>query len=89
MAWYVEVIGSCAGFLTTVAFLPQAVQTWRSKSVRDISLASYLCLVSGVSTWIIYGTMIGSWPVIIANVVSLAIQLPIVIMKLYYGRRCA
>ncbi len=89
MSWSVELIGAAAGFLTTVAFLPQAIKMWRSKSVQDISLVSFSCMVLGVMTWMVYGILIGSWPVTIANAVTLCIQTPIVVMKLYYGRRCA
>ena len=34
----VELIGGLAALLTTVSFLPQVVQTWRSKSAEDLSV---------------------------------------------------
>ncbi|AGW13006.1 SemiSWEET transporter [Megalodesulfovibrio gigas] len=87
--WHVETVGAVAGFLTTVAFLPQAVQTWRSKSVRDISLTSYICLVCGVGLWLVYGLLIHSWPIIIANGAGLLLQGSILAMKVRYGRASA
>lgn len=80
-----DLIGHVAGFLTTIAFLPQAVKTWRTRSARDISLAMFLCLCAGIVLWLVYGIMLGAWPVIVANAVTLAIASVILVFKLRYG----
>jgi MtN3 and saliva related transmembrane protein len=80
-----ELIGTIAGLLTTVAFLPQAIKIWRSKSAKDISLAMFVCFCAGIVLWVIYGFMLGAFPVILANVVTLCIAATILVFKLRYG----
>jgi MtN3 and saliva related transmembrane protein len=71
-----------AGFCTTIAFLPQALQTWRTKSAKDLSLGMYSILCTGVLLWLIYGIAISDLPIIIANSVTLALALSILYFKL-------
>jgi MtN3 and saliva related transmembrane protein len=78
-------IGTLAAILTTVAFIPQAWMTWKSRRADGISLGMYTIFTSGVALWFIYGMMIGSWPVIIANFLTLLLALFILVMKLRYG----
>src|SRR3954452_8449350 len=80
-----ELIGMIAGMLTTIAFLPQAIKIWRSKSAKDVSLAMFVCLCTGVVLWVIYGFMLGAFPVILANVVTLCIAATILVFKIRYG----
>jgi MtN3 and saliva related transmembrane protein len=80
-----ELIGIIAGLLTTVAFLPQAVKIWRSKSAKDVSLAMFVCFCAGIVLWVIYGFMLGALPVILANVVTLCIASTILVFKIRYG----
>jgi MtN3 and saliva related transmembrane protein len=80
-----ELIGIIAGVLTTIAFLPQAIKIWRSKSARDVSLSMFVCFCTGVVLWVIYGFMLGAFPVILANVVTLCIAATILVFKLRYG----
>jgi MtN3 and saliva related transmembrane protein len=80
-----ELIGIFAGVLTTIAFLPQAIKIWRSKSARDVSLSMFVCFCTGVVLWVIYGFMLGAFPVILANVVTLCIAATILVFKLRYG----
>ena len=80
-----ELIGMIAGMLTTIAFLPQAVKIWRSKSAKDVSLAMFVCFCVGVVLWVIYGFMLGAFPVILANVVTLCIAATILVFKIRYG----
>jgi MtN3 and saliva related transmembrane protein len=70
---FIDLIGSVAGILTTVAFIPQVVKTWRTRSTRDISLAMWLLFWLGVATWTVYGVLLQAWPIIIANVVTLCL----------------
>ena len=80
-----ELIGMIAGLLTTVAFLPQAFKIWRSRSARDVSLAMFVCFCVGIVLWVIYGFMMGSLPVILANVATLCIAVTILVFKIRYG----
>lgn len=78
-------IGMIAGLLTTIAFVPQVLQIYRSRSARDISLGMYAIFVSGVLLWLIYGCMIGALPVIVANGVTLLLAAAILVGKLRFG----
>jgi len=78
-------IGSIAATLTTTAFIPQAWQVWRTRHTKDISLGMYAIFTSGVALWAIYGMMIGSWPVIIANCITLLLAGAVLVMKIRFG----
>lgn len=78
-------LGYLAGTLTTIAFVPQLVKIWRSKSASDVSLAMFLIFTTGVALWLLYGLVIGAWPVIVANVVTLVLALAILVLKVRYG----
>lgn len=77
-----EIIGSAAGFCTTLAFLPQALRIWRTRSTQDISLGMYLIFCTGVTLWLTYGMLISSVPLIATNAVTLVLAGSILIMKL-------
>jgi len=77
-------IGFAAGFCTTLAFLPQVVKTWQSKSAKDLSLGMYSILCTGIILWLIYGILISNLPIIVANGVTLMLALSILYFKLTY-----
>lgn len=79
-----DLIGSLAAILTTISFLPQALHTFRTKDVRGISLGMYSVFTAGVALWLVYGLLLQAWPIVIANVVTLALAGTILIMKLRY-----
>ena len=79
-----EVIGYLAAMLTTIAFLPQALHTWRTHSTHGISLGMYAIFTSGLVLWLAYGILLGAWPIIIANVITLALAVSILAMKIFY-----
>lgn len=80
-------IGLAAGFLTSVAVLPQVVRTWRTKHARDISIWQPLILIVGMLLWLIYGLMLHDLPLIAANSFSIACYLFLLGMKVFYDRR--
>jgi len=80
-----EAIGFLAAFLTTVSFIPQVIQVWRSKHTKDISLGMYGIFVVGVLMWLAYGVLLNSWPMILANCITLALAGSVLAMKLKYG----
>jgi len=84
MAW-VEAVGLLAGVLTTSAFVPQAIKTWRSGSAHDFSLALLVLLVVGNSLWLSYGALVGSMGLVVANLVTVPLTLFILVVKLRRG----
>lgn len=80
-----EWMGYVAAFLTTVAFVPQALHTLRTKDTRSISLGMYVVFTAGIGFWFAYGLVLGSWPMIIANLVTFALAAAILGMKVRYG----
>ena len=80
----ITLLGLVAATLTTLAFLPQVIKTWRTRSARDISLWMFLMLVAGICLWLTYGILIADIPLIAANVVTLALALVILVFKLRY-----
>lgn len=81
-----DLIGSTAAFLTTVSFLPQAWQSFRTRDVSGVSLSMYSVFTAGVALWLAYGLLLGSWPMVIANTITLGLAVAILAMKLLYGR---
>ncbi|MEK6585373.1 MAG: SemiSWEET transporter [Nitrospirota bacterium] len=79
------ILGITAGTLTTVAFIPQLAKALKSKSTGDLSWGMVLMFTIGVLLWLIYGIWIDSLPVILANAVTLLLQLGIVSLKIKYG----
>ena len=77
-------IGFFAAFCTTIAFLPQAVKVWKTKSTKDISLHMFVIFTIGVFSWLVYGIIISDLPVILANAVTLILSLFILVCKLIY-----
>ena len=80
----ITLIGLLAGALTTIAFLPQVIQTWKTKSTKDISLGMLLTFCTGVLLWIIYGILVKDIPLIIANIATLSLASTILWFKLKY-----
>ena len=84
MIFNVTIIGLLAGTLTTIAFLPQVIKTWKTKSTKDISLGMFLTFCTGVLLWIIYGILVKDIPVVIANIATLSLASTILWFKLKY-----
>lgn len=82
-----ELTGYVAAFCTTIAFVPQARTVWKTRSTKDLSLSMFLIFCIGVALWLVYGVMLGSWPIMIANIFTLILAGYILGMKLTEGRR--
>ena len=80
----VETLGMAAAALTTLCWVPQAIRILRTRDTRSISLAAQAAFAAGVALWLAYGLLIGSWPVILANAVTLVLALAILAMKVRY-----
>ena len=81
----VDLLGLAAGSLTTLAFLPQVSRAWKTRSTHDLSLAWLVIFTAGVVLWLVYGLLLGSLPVIAANVVTLALLLVLLALKLRWS----
>ncbi|HSG10302.1 MAG TPA: SemiSWEET transporter [Gammaproteobacteria bacterium] len=77
----VNITGSLAGCLTTIAFIPQVVRTWKTRSAQDISLFMFLLFSCGVLLWLIYGILLHALPIILANGITLVLSTLILAMK--------
>ena len=80
----IAMLGFTAGTLTTLAFVPQVIKSWKSKSTQDVSLAMFLVLCTGILLWLTYGFLINDTPLIVANGFSLLLAGSILIMKLRF-----
>lgn len=76
-----EWLGYVAATLTTGSFALQAWHTFRTRDVSGISLGMYSAFTLGVALWLAYGLVLRSWPITIANTVTLALALSILVMK--------
>jgi len=79
---FYESIGIIAAILTTSAFIPQVYKIYKEKKAQGVSLLMYLIMFVGVLLWLVYGVLIGSIAIIIANSVTAILQLFIIIFKL-------
>ena len=80
----IDLIGYCAAVLTTASFVPQAWHTFKTRDVRGISLGMYSAFTAGIACWLVYGLLLGAWPIVVANVITLALTVAILVMKLRY-----
>ncbi|MFV1923043.1 MAG: SemiSWEET transporter [Methylotenera sp.] len=78
---FTDYIGSFAATCTTIAFIPQAIQSYRTRDLSGISLPMYAIFTSGVALWLVYGLLKNDWPIIIANAVTVALSAMILILK--------
>ena len=83
----VEIFGYFAAILTTTAFLPQLIKTLKTKKANDVSLTTLVMFIIGVLSWIIYGYNISSRPILIANLITLILNLLILISKIYFSKK--
>jgi len=85
--YWVDLLGYVAAFCTTIAFVPQVVLVWRRRSAEGVSTLMYIVLTVGIALWFTYGVLLQSWPIVIANGVTLMLALAVLGMKwLFRGR---
>lgn len=83
----VDMVGTAAACLTTASFLPQAWLSFKTRDVSGVSLSMYSVFTLGVALWLVYGALMGAWPIVVANAITLLLALAILGMKLVYGRK--
>ncbi len=81
----IKLIGFAAATCTTVAYAPQAIKVWKTRSTGDISLGMFLVMVLGLALWLLYGLLSGDAPLVAANAVTMLLAGGILVMKLRYG----
>lgn len=79
-----EWLGYVAATLTTAAFLPQVLHTWRTRSTRDLSVVWLVTFSAGLVCWLVYGVMTRSRPVIVGNAVTLGLTATLALLKWRY-----
>ncbi|MFA7350315.1 MAG: SemiSWEET transporter [Methylotenera sp.] len=77
-----ELVGYIAAFLTTLAFVPQAHHSWKTRDLSGVSLPMYCLFSLGVFSWLIYGVMINSWPIVMANSITLVLACVVLYLKM-------
>jgi MtN3 and saliva related transmembrane protein len=80
----ITTLGLIAGAMTTIAYLPQLMKTWQSKSAEDLSWGMLITLCVGIILWLIYGVMVQDIPLITANLVTFAFASVILFLKIRY-----
>ena len=82
---WTDLIGSVAAVLTTASFIPQAWHSFKTRDVSGISLGMYSVFTVGVALWLLYGVLLQSWPLMIANSITLLLASAILGMKLRFN----
>ncbi|ARU32133.1 hypothetical protein CAP31_10855 [Sulfuriferula sp. AH1] len=81
-----DLVGLAAGSLTTISFVPQVIQIWRTKHADDISTSMFVIFMAGVGLWLLYGIYLDALPVIIANSITLLLAATVLILKFHFHR---
>ena len=82
-----DLIGYLAAILTTAAFVPQALKSWNSRDLSGVSLGMYSLFTLGVTLWLVYGIALPSWPIILANGITLILAGLVLSLKIRHLRR--
>ena len=81
----ITLTGFLAAALTTLSFVPQVVRTVRTRDTHAISLWMYLLFTAGVFLWLVYGSILTLWPVVIANGVTFVLAFVVLVLKIRNG----
>ncbi len=79
-----NLVGYAAAVLTTVAFDPKALKSWQTRDLSGVSLPMYSLFTAGVAMWFVYGVMLGSWPIIIANAITIILASVVLTLMLMH-----
>jgi MtN3 and saliva related transmembrane protein len=79
-----QILGLIAGSLTTAAFFPQVLKTWKSRSAKGLSLGMFSLFCTGVFLWLVYGILVNDIPVIVANLITLMLATTLLFFKLRF-----
>ncbi len=76
-----DLIGFLAAIFTTLAFIPQALHSWKTRDLSGVSLSMYGMFAVGVALWLVYGILLGAWPIVVANAITLALAVVVLVLK--------
>ena len=79
----IEILGFTSAFLTTLSFLPQAIQVIKTRDTNSLSLAMYTLFTLGVAFWLAYGLIIQDSAMIVANLITFILATTILSIKIY------
>jgi MtN3 and saliva related transmembrane protein len=79
-------IGGIAGFLTSIAIIPQMIKTWRTRHARDLSFWQQIIIIAGLALWLAYGILLKDLPLILSNSFTLVCYFLLLAMKIMYDR---
>ncbi|MDR3418197.1 MAG: SemiSWEET transporter [Nevskia sp.] len=82
----IDVFGFAGAACTTLAFVPQVIRVWRTRSAADISAGMYVVFIAGLVLWLVYGVLMVSWPIIAANCLTLVLAGAVLWMKWRFHR---
>ena len=86
-AQIVEIVGAGAAVCSMTSFVPQLVKLFRERTAEAVSAPMFILTVAAFSLWSGYGLMLKSWPLVVSNLVSLALSGAILLLKLRYRSR--
>jgi len=84
-----DLLGFAAAACTTLSFVPQVLKIRRTRSTGDISAGMYWLFIFGLALWLGYGAIIGSWPILLANTLTIALATAVLWMKWRFERSTA
>jgi MtN3 and saliva related transmembrane protein len=85
--WLPTILATVAGILSTASFVPQVLKAWKERDTAAISKRMYMVTVTAFILWSAYGFMIGSWPLIVFNLLSLVLSGGILFLKIRNDRQ--
>jgi MtN3 and saliva related transmembrane protein len=85
-SWLPTILATIAGILSTASFVPQVLKAWKERDTAAISKRMYMVTVTAFILWSAYGFMIGSWPLIVFNLLSLCLSGSILFLKIRNDR---
>jgi MtN3 and saliva related transmembrane protein len=83
----IQILGLAAGTITSITFLPQVIQIWKTKSAKDLSLQMLLLLILGVLMWLTYGILAKDAAIIYTNSMVLGMSLIMLYFKFRFGKK--
>lgn len=78
----IRTIGYLAGSITTLAFVPQVIRSWRTRSAGDLSVTWLVTFITGVVLWFTYGLLLREPPIIVANGITLGLSMVLLWLRL-------
>ncbi len=81
---WADYLGLFGAFLSSITFIPQVIQAYKSKSVKDLSLGMLLIIFASVIVWLVYGFEKNLLPVIIANGIILILSAILLYFKVTF-----